>query len=85
MIELDERDIRNVASGRYWRRKKWYALGSMVVLAVVILPLFVILSKGNWTDWFWILVPIAYSVWSACLFIWEMKERKKLIKEWKSE
>ena len=52
MIELDERDIENVASGRYWGKKKWYALGSMVVLAVVILPLFVILSKGNWTDWF---------------------------------
>ena len=83
MIKLDEKDIRVVASRRFWVGKTRKVIGYYLLLLALSLGLVVLLNKP-W-DYFAV-VPMLVATGG---FIWlsfrERKAKRELVKKWKEE
>jgi len=80
-MELDERDIRVVASGRFVRRWRWLFLS---YLALCIFPLGGVAFLG-WNENL-VYIPVVMILGGFGFWCWGAdREGKKLVKEWKGE
>lgn len=83
MIELDERDIKAVASNRLFRKHKWRMLGVVVIGLVMIIALG-LAAEGTWAYWPSYGVCLVYWVgalmWYARI---EGKAQRNLLGEWR--
>lgn len=83
-IELNEKDVRAIASNRFFRKWRWWMVGSITIVVVVSLGLMLTLTSGSWTDWFFftpLLLLLGGVIWVSVL---EEKAKKALVEEWKS-
>lgn len=86
MIELDERDIKAVASNRLIRRYRWYLVGSVVLCLAGALGLESLLQEVDAWRKYLPLIPVAALGIGLILFLKKIsKEEKSLVREWKKE
>ncbi len=82
-LKLDEKDVRAVASRRYWNRLTWRVMVYSFLLLVLSIGLAVWLSEP-WI--YFALVPIlVVVVWMIWLGIRVKKAEEDLVSEWKNE
>jgi len=82
-LKLDEKDVRMVASRRFWAGRTRKVVGCYVLLLALSIGLVVWLNRP-W-DYF-ALVPMLVAVgWFVWLSIQEKKAKAELVKKWKEE
>lgn len=79
MIKLDEKDVRAVASSRFYREKVWWIIGGLFFLMGAFCGL-----AGSSLDLWVVYIPIILTtiglVW---LGIGESRAKKALVKDWR--
>ena len=83
-MDFTEKDVKAVASNRYWRAKmKWRIFSGLVALLIVDL-LMITLIPEPW-HFFGLAPPVGLVIWLMVLSREEEKYKKELVKSWKEE
>jgi len=84
MIKLDEKDIKVVASNRYYRRKRWWVVGGLIPILLIGMALLYFLPKSP-VSWLSIAPLLFYVILVTIISIRESRFTKKFIETWKKE
>ena len=91
MIELDEKDIRTVANGRFFRKFRWKMLASIVpfVVAWAIGWILFVGQAAYPLDWPAIVVValLVVAIFAPAIY-WDRRQRREvnqLVREWKGK
>jgi len=82
MIELDEKDVRAVASRRYWARRIRKTAGYYLVLLAISLSLTWLSKPWDYFSLIPMLIVVGWSIW---LCLGERKAKEELVRKWKEE
>lgn len=79
-MKLDEKDVKAVASARFWQKRQWYLLGGLFV--AIVISLLIIATVQEPLDLIGGLPLLAFLVYLLILTRQETKAQKALLKEW---
>lgn len=88
MIDLDRKDIKAVASGRFTRRWRWHLLGYLIFCMILLGGLGFLVSSyecGNLVSNI-VFLPLVLILGGFGFWSWKLdKAEKRLVKEWEGE
>lgn len=84
-MDLDEKDVRSVANGRFTRRWRWHFTGYLIFCLVLMIGIVLGNIYLGWMDRL-VFIPLVMLLGGFGFWIRRLdKAEKKLVKEWKGE
>jgi len=85
MIELDEKDVKAIASSRLSRKYKWWISGLLLSSPIGLIGVGLLSSIKSWPSFLVFIPGVFFLGLGIFYYIVTSKAEKALVKEWKKE